>query len=111
MRRKAGPSTRNRRTAPRDMPNTNDQQQASGNPLYGQARPFLQATPTMGKGKLAKLLGIKTPTARRLIERYRGETQGPNHSNPDYVRVEQLKQQQPSWGARKIAQGLGMTED
>ncbi|MCX6929105.1 MAG: hypothetical protein NT154_38700 [Verrucomicrobia bacterium] len=85
--------------------------QAAANPLYGQARQLLQAAPGIGKGKLAKSLGIKTPTARRLIERYRGETQGHNTAHPDYVRVLQLKQQHPDWGAVKVAQALGMTLD
>lgn len=93
------------------MPTTTNTQQPTGNPLYAQASQLLQANPGMGKGKLAKSLAIKTPTARRLIERYRGQTQGPNRANPDYVRVEQLKQQNPNWGPRKIAQALGMTED
>jgi len=52
--------------------------------LYSEARRILQANPGMGKGKLAHLLGIKTPTSRRLLERYRGETEG-HGTHPDYI--------------------------
>jgi hypothetical protein len=38
-------------------------------PLYEQARQLLRAQPGFGKKKLAKLLGVKAPTARRLLER------------------------------------------
>ncbi len=78
--------------------------------LYAQTVPILRANPTMGKKKLAHQLGIKTPTARRLIERYRGETQG-HGTHPDYLRVQQLKGQHPEWGAVRIAQQLGLTLD
>ncbi len=50
----------------------NTQNQIQPDQLYAQAKGILQAHPSVGKGKLAKLLGIKTPTSRRLIERYRG---------------------------------------
>ncbi|HEY9173180.1 MAG TPA: TraM recognition domain-containing protein [Verrucomicrobiae bacterium] len=62
--------------------------------LYAQTVPLLRANPTMGKKKLALQLGIKTPTARRLLERYRGETQGPG-THPDYLRVQQVKNRHP----------------
>ncbi len=78
--------------------------------LYVQAKRLLQANPAMGKGKLAKMIGIKTPTSRRLLERFRGETQGHNN-HPDYVRVLQIKNANPDWGAVKVAQALGLTLD
>jgi hypothetical protein len=79
-------------------------------PLYAKARQMLSADPTLGKKRLADQLGIKTPSSRRLIERWRGETQG--HSNhPDYQRVLQLKTQHPDWGAVKVSQALGLTID
>lgn len=64
----------------------------------------------MGKARLAALLGVKTPTSRRLRERWRGETQG-HSTHPDYVRVRKLKEMHPDWGAVKVAQGLGLTID
>jgi hypothetical protein len=79
-------------------------------PLYDQARQILAANPGMGKGKLANLLGVRTPTSRRLIERYRGETQG-HGAQPDCVRVRQLKDLHPDWGAARIAQNLGLSLD
>jgi hypothetical protein len=78
--------------------------------LYLTAKQFLQQHPGAGKGLLARHLGIKTPAARRLIERYRGETQG--HSpDPQYQAVLQLKTAQPDWGCERIAQHLGLTVD
>ncbi|HXP60431.1 MAG TPA: hypothetical protein VN829_08070 [Dongiaceae bacterium] len=78
--------------------------------LYGRAREILRAEPTMGKGRLAKMLGVKTPCSRRLIHRFRGETQG--HSNdPVYAQVRQLKEANPEWGAGRIAQELHLTVD
>lgn len=78
--------------------------------LYQQAKQYLQQHPGAGKGLLARHLGIKTPAARRLIERYRGETQG--HSpHPDYQRVLALKTQQPQLGSHAIAKQLGLTVD
>jgi hypothetical protein len=41
-------------------------------PLYVRARQILQAQPEIGKARLAALLGVKTPTSRRLRERWRG---------------------------------------
>ena len=72
---------------------SNDEQQVEPqpDPLYAQARQILQAQPEIGKARLAALLGVKTPTSRRLRERWRGETQG-HSTHPDYVRVQQLKQ-------------------
>ena len=44
----------------------------------------------MGKQRLADRLGVRTPTSRRLLHRFRGETQG--HSNdPAYQKVRKLK--------------------
>lgn len=84
----------------------------SGNdPLYARARQLLLQQPDMGKAKLAAALGVKTPTSRRLRERFRGETQGHNLGNPDYCRVMELKQQHPDWGAMKIAAATGITID
>ena len=79
-------------------------------PLYVRARQILQAQPEIGKARLAALLGIKTPTSRRLRERWRGETQG-HSTHPDYVRVQELKQIHPEWGAVRVAQALGLTID
>jgi hypothetical protein len=77
---------------------------------YLQATQFLTGAHGMGKGKLARLLGIKTPAARRLIERWRGETQGPGN-HPLYLRVEQLKQSHPEWGAVRVSQALAISCD
>jgi hypothetical protein len=78
--------------------------------LYQKAREILRAEPTMGKGRLAKSLGVKTPCSRRLIHRFRGETLG--HSNdPVYAQVRQLKEANPEWGAGRIAQELHITVD
>jgi hypothetical protein len=90
------------------MTNTQTNQQVD--PLYARAKQILSGSPIMGKGKLARLLGIKTPTSRRLIERWRGETQG-HSTDPNYVRVHQLKTAHPDWGAVKIAQALSLTLD
>ncbi|KAF0178525.1 MAG: Icc family phosphohydrolase phage protein [Limisphaerales bacterium] len=78
--------------------------------LYPTAKQFLQLHPTAGKGRLAAHLNIKTPSARRLIERYRGETQG-HGTDPDYFRVRQLKQAQPQLGAHGVAARLALTVD
>jgi hypothetical protein len=77
---------------------------------YARARQLLEQNPNMGKAPLAALLGVKTPTSRRLRERWRGETEG-HSTHPDYVRVQQLKQLHPEWGAVKVAQALGLTID
>jgi hypothetical protein len=76
--------------------------------LYAQAKQLIQ--PGMGKQKLANLLGIKTPSARRLIERFRGETQG-HSSDPVYRQVQRLKTEHPQWGPWRISQALGITPD
>ncbi|HXT13122.1 MAG TPA: hypothetical protein VN873_16305 [Candidatus Angelobacter sp.] len=79
--------------------------------LYQKARELLRRNPEMGKKKLGDLLGVKTPTSRRLIERYRGETSGHNAGHPVYERVRDLKDKQPDWGAVKIAQALCISLD
>ena len=64
----------------------------------------------MGKQRLADRLGVRTPTSRRLLHRFRGETQG--HSNdPAYQKVRKLKDANPEWGAGRIAEKLGITVD
>ena len=78
--------------------------------LYERARQILQGEPEMGKARLAAHLGIKTPTSRRLLHRFRGETQG-HSQDPVYQRVRTLKDQNPDWGASKIADKLGITVD
>ena len=64
----------------------------------------------MGKQRLARLLGVRTPTSRRLQERFRGETQG-HGTHPDCVRVRQIKAVHPEWGAHRIAQALAISID
>ena len=88
----------------------NNKSNLQPDPLYVRARQILQAQPEIGKARLAALLGVKTPTSRRLRERWWGETQG-HSTRPDYVRVQQLKQIHPDWGAVKVAQALGLTLD
>src|ERR1035438_954617 len=56
------------------------------------------------------MLGVKTPTSRKLIHRYRGETQG-HSEDPVYQRFRQLKEANPDWGAGRMAQELGITKD
>ena len=78
--------------------------------LYERARQILQGEPGMGKQRLADRLGVRTPTSRRLLHRFRGETQG--HSNdPAYQKVRKLKDEYPEWGASRIADKLGITID
>jgi len=79
-------------------------------PLYDRARQILAANLGMGKGKLATLLGVRTPTSRRLLERWRGETMS-HGTHPDCVRVRRLKDLHPEWGAARIAQNLGLSID
>lgn len=79
-------------------------------PLYEQARRLLTANPSLGKTKLGLMLGIKAPSSRRRIERFRGETQG-HSSHPDYLRVRALKDANPEWGAVKMAIELGISVD
>ena len=78
--------------------------------LYDRAKQLLDAHPDMGKGRLANLLGVKTPTSRLLRERWRGETQG-HSQHPDYLRVRQLKEANLEWGPHKISQQTGLTVD
>jgi hypothetical protein len=78
--------------------------------LYSRAREILLAEPTMGKKRLADRLCVRTPMARGLLWRFRGETQG--HSpEPVYQRVRKLKEANPDWGAGRIAQALRISED
>ena len=81
-----------------------------GDDIYERAREILRAEPMMGKKRLADRLGVKTPTSRRMIWRFRGETEG--HSmDPIYQKVRNLKDANPDWGPGRIAQELGMTVD
>jgi hypothetical protein len=78
--------------------------------LYERARQILQGEPEMGKKRLADRLGVRTPTSRRLLHRFRGETQG--HSNDQaYQKVRVLKDAHPDWGAGRVADQLGITVD
>jgi hypothetical protein len=79
-------------------------------PLYEEARRIIIANPDIGKKRLGVLLGIRAPSARRRIERYRGETQG-HSTNTDYIKVRQLKDAHPEWGPAKMAEELGMSMD
>jgi hypothetical protein len=76
--------------------------------LYLRAKKVIK--PGMGKQKLAFLLGVETPTARRLLQRYRGETEG-HSTDPVYRRVRRLKETHPEWGGLRIAQQLGITHN
>ncbi len=78
--------------------------------LYLQARQLLLQNPNLGKTRLAQALGLKTPAARRMMERFRGETQG-HSADPQYQAVLQLKTQQPTLGGHAIALRLGITVD
>jgi hypothetical protein len=79
-------------------------------PLYVRAKQILAANPGIGKNRLGAMLGIKAPSSRLRIVRYRGETEG-HSQDPDYVRVRQLKEQHPDWSTLKIAQAVGLTVD
>lgn len=79
-------------------------------PLYEQAKKILAAQPDIGKKRLGVMLGIREPSSRLRIVRYRGETQG-HSTHPDYLRVRVLREQNPDWSAAKIAQTLGLTID
>ena len=80
------------------------------NDLYTRAREILRAEPTMGKQRLANRLGVKTPTSRRFLWRFRGETQG--HSpDPEYQSVRKLKEANPDWAVGRIAKTLTISED
>jgi hypothetical protein len=64
----------------------------------------------MGKQRLANRLGVKTPTSRRFLWRFRGETQG--HSpDPEYQSVRKLKEANPDWAVGRIAKTLTISED
>jgi len=78
--------------------------------LYEQAKKILAANPGIGKKRLGQMLGIKTPSSRLRIFRYRGETQG-HGTEPDYIRVRQLKEANLDWSAARIATELGLTID
>jgi hypothetical protein len=78
--------------------------------LYSRACEILRAEPAMGKKRLADRLGVKTPTSRRLLWRFRGETQG--HSpDPEYQRVREMKETHPEWTVGQIAQALHTSAD
>jgi hypothetical protein len=79
-------------------------------PLYEKAKSILAANPQIGKNRLGALLGIKAPSSRLRIVRYRGETEG-HSTHPDYLRVRQLREQHPDWSILKFAQTLGLTVD
>ena len=79
-------------------------------PLFEQAKQILATNPGIGKNRLGAMLGVKAPSSRLRIVRYRGETEG-HHTHPDYVRVRQLKEQHPDWSALKLAQTLNLTID
>ena len=74
--------------------------------LYEQAKKILAANPGIGKKRLGQMLGIKTPSSRLRIFRYRGETQG-HGTEPDYIRVRQLKEANLDWSAARIATRIG----
>jgi hypothetical protein len=79
-------------------------------PLYEKAKQILASNPDIGKNRLGALLGIKAPSSRLRIVRYRGETEG-HCTHPDYVRVRELKEEHRDWSTLKIAQTLGLTVD
>jgi hypothetical protein len=78
--------------------------------LYPLAREILLAEPTLGKKPLAKRLGVATPTSRRLLWRFHGETQG--HSpHPEYQRVRKLRETHPDWTQEQIAKAMHTSVD
>ncbi len=79
--------------------------------LYERARDLLRANPDWGKKRLGDAVGVKTPTSRRLIHRYRGETAGHNEGDPIYQRVRELREKNPDYGAQRIAEELRITVD
>lgn len=79
-------------------------------PLYEMAKKILATDPCIGKNKLGKILGVKAPSSRLRIVRYRGETEG-HSTDPDYLRVREIKEQHPDWSAATIAQTLGISID
>jgi len=78
--------------------------------VYARARQLLDAQPTLGKKKLAQLLPTHLGNARRLLERWRGETHGPG-AHPEYLALEQIKRAHPEWGSHRLGQALGLTRD
>lgn len=82
----------------------------SGQDIYISAKEVLLHDRDIGKQRLARQLGINNPSARRLLARFRGETQGHSH-DPVYQRVRDLKEQQPNSGAGSIARELHISED
>jgi hypothetical protein len=64
----------------------------------------------MGKKRLADRLGVKTPTSRRFLWRFRGETQG-HSADPEYQRVRDVKETHPEWTVGQIAQALHTSAD
>ena len=79
-------------------------------PLYEQAKKILASQPDIGKKKLGILLGVKPPSSRLRIVRYRGETEG-HSTHPDYVRLRQCRELHPDWSTLKLALTLGLTVD
>ena len=79
-------------------------------PLYEQAKKILASNPDLGKKKLGILLGVKPPSSRLRIVRYRGETEG-HSTHPDYVRLRQCRELHPDWSTLKLALTLGLTVD
>lgn len=75
--------------------------------IYIKARPHIAGNPEISKGKLARLLGIHVPMARRLKERYRGEILG-HRTDPEYQEFLKLKNQHLEWGCHRIAAALSM---
>ncbi len=84
-----------------------------GDDLYLKAREILRGNPELGKKRLAMMLGVKTPTSRRLQERYRGEVQGHNSGHPVYERVRKAPPQPNSNGRRhgQVRTGLSRFRD
>ena len=78
--------------------------------LYERARKLLRSHPGLGKKRLADMLGVKTPTSRKLMHRYRGETEG-HASEPVYQRFLKLKETNLDWGAGRMAHELQITKD
>ena len=75
--------------------------------IYAKARAQIAADPDISKGKLARLLGIHVPMARRLKERYRGEILG-HRTDPEYQEFLKLKTLHPDWGCHRISAALSM---
>jgi hypothetical protein len=91
------------------MTNTIHAEGAQSDPGYHQAKKILQRT-EMGRKRLANVLHVRNVTARKYIEKYRGETQGPP-ADSDYDRVDHLKQLHPDWGRSSISEALSLSLD